>query len=70
MGKTWQVLKMNDHGQAFSVIFHEDDKRNPYWLYRHTWGARKNGLGYTEHKRIECKYADMTSCLYYLARAI
>lgn len=60
---TRQVLKVNEGGKKFSVVFHEGDK-NPYWIYRHTWGV--SGAGYAERKRIEVKYADFASCMYYL----
>lgn len=63
---TRQVLKVTDHGRTFSVVYHEGDE-NPYWIYRHSWGQRKCGNGYAEHKRIEKKYFDMRSCLYYLS---
>lgn len=66
MAKTKQVLKLEDGGRKFSVVYHEEDKRNPYWIYRHTWGLRECGYGCSEHKRIEAKCADLHSCLYYL----
>lgn len=64
--KSWQVLTMCEGGKKFSVIFHNDGRTNPYYLYRHTWGVRKDGYGYGERKRIEVKYADFRSCLYYI----
>ena len=66
MAKTRQVLKMDACGRKFTVVFHEGDE-NPYWIYRHTWGLRECGCGCAERKRIEAKYADMRSCLYYLS---
>lgn len=65
MAKTWQVLKLEDSGKKFSVVYHDGDK-NPYWIYRHTWEPRKCGRGYGERKRIVEKYADMRSCLCYI----
>ncbi len=70
MSKTMQVLKMNDRGGKYSVVYHENDKMNPFWVYRHTWELRECGYGYGERKRIVVKYADMKSCLCYLASAI
>lgn len=66
MAKTRQVLKLEDGGRKFSIVHHEEDKHNPYWIYRHTWGLRECGYGCAEHKRIEVKCADLHSCLYYL----
>lgn len=70
MSKTRQVMKICENGKKFSIVYHEDDKMNPFWVYRHTWGLRQCGYGCAEHKRIEIKYADIQSCLYYLVRAI
>ena len=73
MAKTKQVLKMDVNGKKFSVVFREKDSRNPYCVYRHTyaWAARDDGAHvYSERKRIEVKYADMRSCLFYLANAV
>lgn len=70
MAKTRQVMKLEANGKKFSVIYRESDKSNPFWVYRHTWGLRECGYGYAEHKRIEVKYANIESCLYYLAYAI
>lgn len=67
MAKTTQVLKIETGGKKFSVVRHEGDAINPYWVYRHSWGVRECGYGMSEHKRIEVKYADMRSCLFYLA---
>lgn len=69
MAKTRQVLKVADGGRKFSIVYREGDQ-NPYIIYRHTWGVRKCGYGYAEHKRIEVKYADLRSCLFYLATAM
>ena len=66
MAKTRQVLKLEDGGRKFSIVYHDGDQ-NPYWIYRHSWGVRKCGYGYSEQKRIEVKYADLRSCLYYLS---
>ena len=70
MAKTTQVLKMCTNGRKFSVIHHEDDKVNPFWIYRHTWGLRECGYSMAEHKRLEVKYADMRSCLFFLANNV
>lgn len=67
--KTRQIMKITENGKRFSVVFHEGDV-NPCWIYRHTWGVAKSGYGCTEHKRLEEKYADIKSCLYFLAAAI
>ena len=69
MAKTIQLLKMNADGRKFSVVFHEYTE-NPYWIYKHTWELRGCGYGYSERKRIVAKYADMRSCLYYLAQSV
>ena len=68
MAKTKQCLKLDAGGKKFSVVYHADDKYNPFWVYRHTWGLKRCGYGYAEHKSIEVKYADLKSCLYYLTR--
>ena len=70
MANTTQVLKLEVNGKKFSVVLHHNDSTNPFWVYRHTWGLRSCGYGYSEHKRIEVKYADIKSCLFYLAQAI
>jgi len=67
MAKTRQLLKMNVDGRKFSVVYHEGCN-NPYWIYRHTWGLRECGYGYSERKRIEIKYADFKSCMIYLTQ--
>lgn len=66
MAKTRQVLKLEDGGRKFSVVYHDGDQ-NPYWIYRHTWELRECGYGYGERKRIVDKYANLESCLYFLA---
>jgi hypothetical protein len=66
MAKTRQVLKLEDGGRKFSVVYHDGDQ-NPYWIYRHTWALRECGYGCSERKRIEAKYADMRSCLFFLS---
>ena len=66
MEKTRQVLKFCDGGKKFSVVYHYG-KENPYYIYRHTWALRECGYGYSERKRLEVKYADMRSCLYWLS---
>ena len=67
MAKTRQILKMAEGGKKFSVVY-RDGERNPYVVYRHTWGLRKDRCGCSEHKRIEVRYADMRSCLFYIAQ--
>lgn len=69
MAKTRQVLKLEEEGQKFTVVYHEECV-NPFWVYRHTRGLRQCGYGMSEKKRIEVKYADVKSCLYYIAQAI
>lgn len=66
MAKTRQVLKLEDGGRKFTVVYH-DGAEKPYWIYRHSWGVRQCGYGYSEQKRIEAKYHDLHSCLYYLS---
>ena len=63
---TRQVLKLTDRSGKFSVVYHEGDE-NPYWVYRHNWEPCRSGYGYTDHKRIEKKYFNLESCLYYIA---
>ena len=67
--KTRQVLKLEDYGRRFSVVFCAGEE-HPYRIYRHTWGKRKDECGLVEHKRIEAKYDNLRSCLFYLASAI
>ena len=61
-----QVLKIHDKSCWFSVVFHEDQEFNPYWVYKHTMVTNKFGY-YTERKRIAVKYAELKSCLFYIA---
>lgn len=65
MAKAKQIMKVTEGGKTFSVVRH-DGCNNPYWIYRHTWGVKKSGYGYAEHRRLEVKYADFVSCLYFL----
>lgn len=69
MASTRQCLKCSDKNGVFSVVYHESDSNNPYWLYKHTWERNKYGY-YTERKRLQVKYADMGSCLYHIAQVI
>ena len=68
MAKQRQVLKMNVNGRDFCVVYRQDQKTNPYYIYRRTWVPSSYGL--KERKTIEAKYADMRSCLFWLANAI
>ena len=68
MAKTKQVMKLESNGRKFTIVKHEDDEINPFWVYSHSWSIRECGYGMSERKRIEVKYTDMKSCLYYLAR--
>lgn len=70
MSKTSQVLKLEANGRKFTVVLHHDGSDNPFWVYRHTLCVRTCGYGYSERKRVEVKYADMRSRLYYLANEI
>lgn len=70
MAKATQLLKMCANGRKFSVVYREDQKYNPYYVYRHTWSLRECGYGYGERKRVEVRYADMKSCMIYLTNAI
>ena len=67
MSKTRQVMKLCDNGNKYIVVYHESDHNNPYWLYKLTHEPNKYGY-MTEHKKLIVKYADMVSCLYYLAQ--
>lgn len=67
MAKTRTVLKVTEGGKKFSVVYHDGDN-NPYWVYRHTWALRECGYGMSERKRIEIKYADFKSCMFYLSQ--
>ena len=68
MQKTVTCLKLDANGKKFSVVFHREDEKHPFWLYRHTWSKSPNGDWYVERKRIDIKLKDMKSCLYYLSR--
>lgn len=70
MAKSTQIMKLVANGKKFSIVYRPDSKTNPYTVYRHTWGLRECGYGMSEHKRIEVKYADLRSCLFYLANSI
>lgn len=60
-----QILKVQDAGFWYSVV-KTDDPYNPYSIYRHS--IRFDKYNYPrESKRLVEKYADMGSCLYYLA---
>lgn len=60
MAKTQQVLKMISKGRIITVIRHHDDDYNPFWIY----------VKYDKRKTLMAKYADMTSCLYWIYEAI
>ena len=68
MSKTTQVLKLESNGRKYIVVKHEDDTINPFWVYSHSWGLRGCGYGMSERKRLEIKYGDMKSCLFYIAQ--
>ena len=65
MAKTRQVLKVDACGRMFSVVYHSG-KVNPYRIYRHTYVPSE--WGYLKRKSCEVKYADMRSCMYWLAQ--
>ena len=69
MANTRQVLKCADKSGVYTVVYHESDKFNPYWIYKHTWERTEYGY-YTERKRLQEKYGDMKSCLYHIAQVI
>lgn len=62
---TRQILKVNEDGRWFSIV-KTDDEVNPYRVYRHSWGMGKYQYC-TEHKKLVEKYADMRSCMIFLA---
>lgn len=64
--KTKQVLKIDACGKRFSVVYHDGDIK-PFWLYRITYVWSEHD-GYRQRKTIEVKYADMKSCMIYLAQ--
>lgn len=60
MSKTMQVLKMvSPRNGIITVVWHKDADCNPYWIYFESKG----------HKHLMEKYADMTSCLYWIYEA-
>lgn len=62
MAKTVTVLDLVSNGKQYSVVFHVDEKYNPYWLYEHT--ATIGEYGYLQkHRRLVVKYQTMHSCL-------
>lgn len=65
---TRQIMKLEFGGRKFTIIHHNEDKIHPFWVYRHTWGLRDCGYGMSEKKRIEVKFSDLKSCLYYLGQ--
>lgn len=67
MAKTSQVLKLECGGRKFSVVRYNGDSNNPFWVYRITRTFKGDGCGVVENRNLEVKFADMRSCLYYLA---
>lgn len=67
MSKTTQIMKLCCDGKKYTVVRHDADNNNPYWLYKMTYEPNKYGY-MTEHKKLIVKYADMGSCLYYLSQ--
>jgi hypothetical protein len=66
MAKTVTVLDLVSNGKQYSVVYHVDEKVNPYWLYEHT--ATIGEYGYLQkHRRLLAKYQTMYSCLCYLS---
>ena len=61
MAKTTQVLKLNDHGERFTVVKRNDIRNNPYRVYKHFWDGGK------PHKIMVAKYQTMESVLFYLS---
>lgn len=66
MAKTVKVLDLVSNGKEYSVVFHVDEKVNPYWLYEHTATIGEGGY-LQKHRRLVVKYQQMASCLYYLS---
>ena len=64
---TMQVLKMSDNGKTYLVIKSLDPNEfNPYRIYRK--GFRWDERGCLREQKLLCdKYADMVSCLAYIA---
>ena len=54
------VLKINNGGFVFTVIYRKDDTVNPYRIFYHYY---KNG---TMHKKQIAKYGDFSSCIYHM----
>lgn len=63
--KQKQVLNIQTCGKHFSVIFKEG-QTNPFFIYERTMEFNKY-VYVTEHKRLCERYADMMSCLLWLA---
>ena len=49
MANTTQIMKLTHNGKTFSVIKHNDDSVNPYWLYLR-YHAYNNDCRLTERK--------------------
>ena len=65
MSKTRTVLKVTDPGFHFTVVKTEGTAHNPYAIYKHYPTFEK---GYpTWHKELQARYADLRSCLFFLA---
>lgn len=65
MANTTQIMKLTHNGKTFSVIKHNNDDVNPYWLYLRYYEYNKY-CQWTERRKLLVKYANMESVLYYL----
>lgn len=59
-----KVLELNDNGKHF-VCYVDSDSYNRYRLYKKYYADC--GAGYTWHRKLIEKYADINSVLYHIA---
>jgi len=59
MSKTTKVMDYNEFGTRLVVIRHNDEKVNPYWVYRLKWDC-----GVWKRKLL-VKYAEPISAMLY-----
>lgn len=65
MAKTHQVMKLSTCGKRFTVVFHENTNRNPFWLYEHRWEYDEHGIPRDRRKLVD-KWQNFKSVLHYL----
>lgn len=68
--KTRQIMRFCEFGKEYSVVkIYDHTVNNPYRIYHHFCDVGKDGRLHEHRKQVE-KYADLRSCLYWLAQNV